>query len=63
MLFLGRKHLIKSRFSTGKDSFDNIWKRITKTIETKPDTEPTEKNRSPTPQPEELAVETKKEGN
>ncbi|KAG4073422.1 hypothetical protein HA402_000646 [Bradysia odoriphaga] len=46
----------------GKDSFDNIWKRITKTIETKNDTPPTEKNRSPTPQPEEkLAVETKKE--
>lgn len=49
----------------GKDSFDNIWKRITKTIETKSDTPvpPTEKNRSPTPQPEELAVEEKKQGN
>lgn len=55
--------IIFSCIVTGKDSFDNIWKRITKTIENKPDTEPTEKNRSPTPQPEELAVEEKKEGN
>ncbi|KAJ6643247.1 Glycogenin-1, partial [Pseudolycoriella hygida] len=48
----------------GKDSFDNIWKRITKTIETKSDTPPTEKYRSPTPQPEEkLAVGEKTEVN
>lgn len=50
----------------GKDSFDNIWKRITKTIETQdtPSVPPAEKNRSPTPQPDEkLAVEEKKEGN
>lgn len=46
----------------GKDSFDNIWKRITQTLESKQ--EPERRERTPTPQPEEkLPVEAKKEGN
>lgn len=46
----------------GKDSFDNIWKRITQTIETKPEEAP-KRDRTPTPQPEDLPVDEKKEGN
>lgn len=42
----------------GKDSFDNIWKRITQTLESK-----NGKERAPTPQPEDLARDAKKEGN
>lgn len=42
----------------GKDSFDNIWKRITQTLESK-----NGKERAATPQPEDLARDAKKEGN
>lgn len=49
----------------GKDSFDNIWKRITQTLESKADSasELQRRERTPTPQPEDkLSVESKKEG-
>lgn len=52
----------------GKDSFDNIWKRITQTLESKngdsasPESE--KRERTPTPQPEDkLPKDAKKEGN
>lgn len=50
----------------GKDSFDNIWKRITQTIDTitePSESSPPKRDRESTPQPEELPVEEKKEGN
>jgi len=54
----------------GKDSFDNIWKRITQTLESKngspsaPPSEQERRARTPTPQPEDkLPKDTKKEGN
>lgn len=49
----------------GKDSFDNIWKRITQTLESKNGSSESERReRTPTPQPEEkLPVDSKKEGN
>lgn len=47
----------------GKDSFDNIWKKITQTIESKSVT-PERRARTPTPQPEDkLPRDAKKEGN
>lgn len=46
----------------GKDSFENIWKRITQTLGLT-NTEPPKRDRSPTPQPEELAIDSRKEGN
>lgn len=47
----------------GKDSFDNIWKRITQTIESKK-SESERRARTPTPQPEDkLPRDAKKEGN
>lgn len=50
----------------GKDSFDNIWKRITQTLESKngSPSEQERRARTPTPQPEDkLPKDTKKEGN
>lgn len=49
----------------GKDSFDNIWKKITQTLESKSDSPDSQRReRTPTPQPEEkLPKEAKKEGN
>lgn len=45
----------------GKDSFDNIWKRITQTLDSAAETQ--RRERTPTPQPEDkLPVESKKEG-
>jgi len=51
----------------GKDSFDNIWKRITQTLESKNGSSSSEQERrarTPTPQPEDkLPKDAKKEGN
>lgn len=51
----------------GKDSFDNIWKRITHTLEStaaaSASADAQRRERTPTPQPEDkLAVDSKKEG-
>lgn len=51
----------------GKDSFDNIWKRITQTLEetaaASASADAQRRERTPTPQPEDkIAVESKKEG-
>lgn len=45
----------------GKDSFDNIWKRITQTLESNKSSE--RRSRSATPQPDDLPRGGKKEGN
>lgn len=51
----------------GKDSFDNIWKRITETLESKngsPASSDERRARTPTPQPDDkLPIDAKKEGN
>lgn len=48
----------------GKDSFDNIWKRIQQTLESKNGNgNGNAKERAATPQPEDLARDAKKEGN
>lgn len=46
----------------GKDSFENIWKRISQSLGLT-NTDPPKRDRSPTPQPEELSVDCRKEGN